>query len=103
MQNFLQVIDTALAKSGYTRADIDYLNILHMKRSAHDFVLRELGLRDDQSFYLSDFGHVGQQDQMISIIKGQETDRLKDGDLMVMVAAGTGYAWGASVVQWGLA
>ncbi len=103
MQNFLQVIDTALAKSGHTRADIDYLNILHMKRSAHDFVLRELGLRDEQSYYLSEFGHVGQQDQMISMIKGQETGRLKDGDLMVMVAAGTGYAWGASVVQWGLA
>ncbi len=103
MQNFLQVIDTALAKSGHTRADIGYLNILHMKRSAHDFVLDALGLRDDQSCYLSEFGHVGQQDQMISIIKGQEMGRLKDGDLMVMVAAGTGYAWGASVVQWGLA
>jgi 3-oxoacyl-[acyl-carrier-protein] synthase-3 len=102
MQNFLQVIDTALAKSGHTRADIDYLNILHMKRSAHDFVLRELGLREEQSYYLSEFGHVGQQDQMISIIKGQETGRLKEGDLMVMVAAGVGYAWGASVVQWGL-
>jgi 3-oxoacyl-[acyl-carrier-protein] synthase-3 len=39
---------------------------------------------------------------MISIIKGLETGRLKEGDLMVMVAAGVGYAWGASVVQWGL-
>src|SRR5262249_34759283 len=29
MQNFLRVIDEALAASGYTRADIDYLNILH--------------------------------------------------------------------------
>ena len=45
-----------------------------------------------------EFGHVGQQDQMISIIKGMETGQLADGDLMVMVAAGTGYAWGASVV-----
>ena len=101
MQNFLRVIDTALAESGHTRADIGYLNILHMKRSAHDFVLRELGLRADQAYYLSRTGHVGQQDQMISIIKGMETGQLADGDLMVMVAAGTGYAWGASVVQWG--
>jgi 3-oxoacyl-[acyl-carrier-protein] synthase-3 len=101
MQNFLRVIDTALAESGHSRADIDYLNILHMKRSAHNYVLQELGLREDQTYYLSDFGHVGQQDQMISIIKGLETGRLRDGDLMVMVAAGVGYAWGASVVQWG--
>lgn len=101
MQNFLRVIDMALAESGYSRSDIDYLNILHMKRSAHDFVLRELGLREEQSFYLREFGHIGQQDQIISIEKGLETGRLKDGDLMVMVAAGIGYAWGASVVRWG--
>lgn len=101
MQNFLRVIDLALEQSGYTRADIGYLNILHMKRSAHDFVLRELGLRDDQTFYLNEFGHLGQQDQMVSIQKGLETGRLKAGDLMVIVAAGIGYAWGASVVKWG--
>ncbi len=101
MHNFLRVIDMALEQSGCTRGDIDYLNILHMKRSAHDFVLKELGLRQDQTYYLSEFGHIGQQDQAVSIKKGLETDRLKDGDLMVMVAAGTGYAWGASVVRWG--
>jgi 3-oxoacyl-[acyl-carrier-protein] synthase-3 len=101
MQNFLKVVDEALAQSGHTRADIDYLNILHMKPSAHRYVLRELGLSEEQSFYLSDYGHMGQQDQPLSIKKGLDTGRLKDGDLMVMVAAGIGYAWSASVVQWG--
>lgn len=101
MQNFLKVIDEAMAQSGYTRADIGYLNILHVKRSAHEYVLGELGVPQDHSFYLSDFGHMGQQDQALSIKKGLETGRLKDGDLMVMVAAGIGYAWGASVVKWG--
>jgi 3-oxoacyl-[acyl-carrier-protein] synthase-3 len=101
MQNFLKVIDQALEESGCTRKDIDYLNILHMKRSAHDYVLKELGLRDDQTFYLSDFGHMGQQDGIISIVQGLESGRLTDGDLMVIVAAGIGYTWGASVVRWG--
>lgn len=101
MENFLKVIDMALEESGYTRRDIGYLNILHMKRSAHDFVLDELGLRDDQTTYLSDYGHIGQQDAMVSIKEGLESGRLKDGDLMVVVAAGIGYAWGASVIKWG--
>jgi 3-oxoacyl-[acyl-carrier-protein] synthase III len=101
MQNFLKVIDDALGRSGYTRGDIDYLNILHMKRSAHDFVLDQLGLSEEQTFYLSDYGHMGQQDQSLSLTKGLESGRLKDGDLMVMVAAGIGYAWSASVVRWG--
>jgi 3-oxoacyl-[acyl-carrier-protein] synthase-3 len=101
MQNFLAVIDKALALSGLTRRDIGYLNILHMKPSAHQFVLRELGLREDQSYYLGDYGHIGQHDQALSIKKGLETGRLRDGMVMVMVAAGIGYAWSASVVKWG--
>ncbi len=101
MENFLRVIDMALAESGYTRKDVGYLNILHMKRSAHDFVLNELGLRQDRTYYLSDFGHIGQQDAMVSIKRGLESGRLKDGDIMVIVAAGIGYAWGASVIKWG--
>jgi 3-oxoacyl-[acyl-carrier-protein] synthase-3 len=100
LQNFLAVIDKALEKSGLTRGDIGYLNILHMKPSAHKFVLHELGLREDQSFYLGDYGHIGQHDQALSIKKGLETGRLRPGMVMVMVAAGIGYAWSASVVNW---
>lgn len=103
MQNFLKVTDMALEQSGYSRADIGYLNILHVKRSAHDYILKELGVPEDHTYYLSEFGHLGQQDQAVSIKKGLETGRLKDGDLMVMMAAGIGYAWGASVVKWGSA
>lgn len=99
-QNFLAVIDKALEKSGLTRGDIGYLNILHMKPSAHQFVLHELGLREDQSYYLGDYGHIGQHDQALSIKKGLETGRLRPGMVMVMVAAGIGYAWSASVVKW---
>ncbi len=101
MQNFLKVIDIALEKSGCTRADIGYLNILHLKPSAHRFVLQQLGLREDQTYHLAEFGHIGQHDQALSIKKGLELGRLRDGMLMVMVAAGIGYAWSASVVQWG--
>ena len=101
MQNFLGVVDTALEKSGYGRGDIGYLNILHMKPSAHRFILEELGLREDQTSYLDHYGHIGQQDQAISIQLGLESGRLRDGMVMVMVAAGIGYAWSASVVEWG--
>lgn len=101
MDNFLAVIDQALAQAGRARSDIGYLNILHMKRSAHEHVLNALGLRDDQTYYLAEFGHLGQQDQALSIVKGLESGRLHDGDLMVMVAAGIGYAWAAAAVQWG--
>jgi len=101
MDNWLHCIDEALRKSGYTRKDIGYLNVLHMKHSAHLDMLQRLGLIEEQSVYLSDYGHLGQQDTMLSIVEGLKQGRLKDGDLMVIVAAGIGYAWGAACVKWG--
>jgi len=101
MDNWMHCIDEALRKSGCTRGDIGYLNILHMKRSAHLEMLQRLGLREDQSVYLADYGHIGQQDAPLSIVEGLKQGRLKDGDLMVIVAAGIGYAWGAACVRWG--
>jgi len=120
MDNWMHCIDEALRKSRsvfasagrtaadgqaetrpYTRADLGYLNVLHMKKSAHLDMLQRLGLREDQSVYLSDYGHAGQQDAMLSIVEGLKQGRLKDGDLMIIVAAGIGYAWGACCVKWG--
>lgn len=107
MENFLAVVDQALARSARpghpapTRADIGFLNILHMKRSAHRYVLGELGLREDQSFYLEDYGHLGQQDQPLVCVEAARRGLLREGQLMVMVAAGIGYAWSASAIAWG--
>ncbi|MHA6261101.1 3-oxoacyl-ACP synthase [Sporosarcina sp. CAU 1771] len=101
MQNFLKVVRTSLEKSGYSQQDIDYLAILHMKKSAHDFVLNELGVSHEKSIYLHNYGHIGQMDQILSLELAQKEGKLHDGDIAVLVSAGIGYAWGAITVQWG--
>ena len=102
MPNFYAVIRDALAKSGFTQADIGYLAILHFKRSAHLAVLEELGLKVEQSTYLDDYGHLGQNDQLLSIHLGLEAGRIKDGDKIVLVGAGLGFVWASTVIRWGL-
>ena len=101
MINFITVIKGALKKSGYSEKDIDYIAILHMKRSAHEFVLNELGLNQEQSIYLENYGHIGQIDQILSLQLAEQQGKLRDGDVVVLVSAGIGYAWGATVVKWG--
>jgi 3-oxoacyl-[acyl-carrier-protein] synthase III len=101
MLNFLKVIRSSLEKSGYTEADIDYLGILHMKKSAHDYVLKELGLNESQSIYLNEYGHIGQIDQILSLELAEESGKIKAGDIIVLVSAGIGYAWGATTIKWG--
>lgn len=101
LENFVRVVEGAVARSGATTADIAYLAMLHVKRSAHDYLMRRLGLRDEQSIYLSDYGHLGQVDQLLSLELARDQGRLRAGDLAVAVAAGVGYVWNAIAVRWG--
>ncbi|KAF0197032.1 MAG: hypothetical protein FD169_704 [Bacillota bacterium] len=104
MPNWFKCIDEALRKSGnLSRADIGYLGVLHFKKSMHDFMLSELGLSPEQSIYLSDYGHMGQIDQILSLKLGVEQGRIKDGTNVMLMAAGIGYVWSAGVIAWGKA
>lgn len=101
MPNWYKCIDESLRKSDLERKDIDYLAILHMKRSGHLAMLSELGMKEDQSIYLEDYGHIGQIDQILSLHLAVEEGKVKDGSVVSMVAAGIGYVWAANVIKWG--
>jgi 3-oxoacyl-[acyl-carrier-protein] synthase-3 len=101
MPNWYKCIDESLRKGGRTRADIGYLAILHFKRSAHLALLKDLGLREDQSIYLDEYGHLGQIDQILSIDLGLKSGKIKNGTHVVTLAAGIGYVWAANLIQWG--
>ncbi len=101
LDNFVAVVEEATRRSGYGTGDIDYLAMLHVKPSAHRYLLDQLGLQEEQSIYLRDYGHLGQVDQFLSLQLAQEQGRLKQGDLVVLVAAGVGYVWNALCIRWG--
>lgn len=101
LQHFVGVVEDAMARSDLTAADIAHVAMLHMKRSAHDAVLDRLGIDAERSIYLSDYGHLGQIDQFLSLCLAREAGTLAAGDHAVLVAAGIGYVWNAVCVQWG--
>ena len=99
--NWYKCIDRALEKSHLTRSDIDFLDILHIKRSGHLGMLKDLGLTEDQTVYLEDYGHMGQVDQILSLALGLKQGKIKDGSVVCMIAAGIGYVWAANIIRWG--
>lgn len=101
MPNWFKCIDKSLEKSLIKREDIDYLAMLHIKRSGHNAILEELGLEQKQSIYLEDYGHIGQIDQILSIHLANEQGLLKPGNHICLLAAGIGYVWASSIVRWG--
>jgi 3-oxoacyl-[acyl-carrier-protein] synthase-3 len=101
MPNFYAVIRESLKLSGLPESALDYLAILHFKRSAHDAALAELGLRPEQSTYLDEYGHLGQNDQVLSLELGLRDGKIHDGSRIVFVGAGLGFVWAATAIQWG--
>ncbi len=101
MPNWFMCIDKSLEKSNLERKDIDYLAILHIKRSGHKGILDTLGLTEDQTIYLEDYGHIGQIDQILSLHLALEQKKVKDGSVVCMLAAGIGYVWAANIIKWG--
>ena len=102
MKNFISVVDESLKRSGYGRKDIDYLGLIRMKRSAFEYVANELGVDPyKQSTYFTEWGHMGQNDAIISIEEGLKSGKIKNGDLVVLAAAGIGWSWNAMTIRWG--
>jgi 3-oxoacyl-[acyl-carrier-protein] synthase-3 len=101
LDHFIRVIHEAVERSGERLEDVAFLGITHMKKSFYLEILRAIGLSPEQSVYLEDYGHVQSADQAIALQLGVEQGKIRDGDLIVLAGAGTGYTWSAVTVRWG--
>ena len=101
MDNWMYCIKKAFEKSNLEQSELGYLAVLHFKKSMYKMMLEQLNLTEDQSIYLNNIGHIGQIDQIISLQMAIEQNKIKNGTVIAMVAAGIGYAWAANVIKWG--
>jgi 3-oxoacyl-[acyl-carrier-protein] synthase-3 len=101
LPHFARVITEAVTRSGAALSDVDFLGIVHMKRSFYMQILEAIGLTPEQSVYLEDYGHIQSADQALAIELGLAQGKIKPGDLLVLAGAGTGYTWSAIAVRWG--
>jgi len=96
--NFVEVIRQAAGEGG--PQSIDYLGLLHMKRSAHNAVMDALGVPRDKGVYLDRYGHFGAPDQVLSLGLAEKRGMLKPGAKVVLASAGIGYTWSAVAMRW---
>ncbi len=101
LANFVAAAEGAVRRSGATLADVGYLCGIHMKPSMHHALLAELGLDASRAAYLDDTGHMSGVDPLLALDRAARAGDLNDGELVLLLAAGTGYTWAASVVRWG--
>jgi 3-oxoacyl-[acyl-carrier-protein] synthase-3 len=101
IKNFLNVARDALDRSGLGPDDIDLLLPIHMKPSIHRAILEELGVPPERSVYLDRNGHMSAVDPLFALTIARDRGLARPGDHVMLLAAGTGYTWAASVIRWG--
>ena len=101
LPRFFEAAEQALAKSGAELSDVDVLCGIHMKRSFHDEIVAKIGVAPERAVYLDDAGHMSGVDSLLALDRAWRDGLLRDGDLALLLAAGTGYTWAATAVRWG--
>ncbi len=79
-------------------AESERLSALALKRSFFEWLITELGVPEERTSYLRRHGHMSGIDPLVGL--DQWRDRLVPGDHILMLAAGTGYTWAATVIRW---
>ena len=98
LPNFVAAARGAVERSGARLEDIGYLAGIHMKRSMHEAIVDALG--NPRAAYLDDTGHMSGVDSLLALDRAGRAGELTEGDLVLLLAAGTGYTWAAAVVRW---
>ena len=76
LPNFVAVARGAAERSGLTLADLDFVCLLHTKRSMFDAVLAALGMTEEQAVYLDDTGHMSGVDSLLGLDRAVREGRV---------------------------
>ncbi len=96
-----EVVEEALAANGLGSEDLDLLIPHQANLRITQMVQRRLGLRDDQVVSNIDrYGNTTAATIPIALAESVRAGRLERGDLLCMVAFGSGFTWGSALVRW---
>jgi 3-oxoacyl-[acyl-carrier-protein] synthase III len=96
-----EVVEEALGANGLSTSDIDLLIPHQANLRITQMVQRRLGLEDDQVVSNIDrYGNTTAATIPIALAESVRGGRLARGDLLCMVAFGSGFTWGSALVRW---
>jgi len=101
LPNFTGAVRLACKHSKIEPSDIDFIGIVHIGNRSHYAVMKDLGISEEKTVFLWNDGHCGQVDPLLALDYGLKEGKVKDGDIVALVGAGTGYAFGCTLVRWG--
>jgi 3-oxoacyl-[acyl-carrier-protein] synthase-3 len=98
---FSEVIMEGLAKNNLKKEDIDLLIPHQANLRISQFIQKKFGLNDDQVFNnIMKYGNTTAASVIIALTEAWELGKIKEGDIVVLAAFGSGFTWASAILKW---
>ena len=98
---FSEAIVEGLKTNNLQATDIDMLIPHQANLRISQFVQRKFKLTDDQIFNnIQKYGNTTAASVIIALTEAWEKGKIKDNDLVVLAAFGSGFTWGSVIMRW---
>ncbi|MEZ4859053.1 MAG: 3-oxoacyl-[acyl-carrier-protein] synthase III C-terminal domain-containing protein, partial [Flavobacteriaceae bacterium] len=98
---FSEVIMEGLQANNLSVADIDMLIPHQANLRISQFIQKKFNLTDDQVYNnIQHYGNTTAASIPIALTEAWEKGKIKEGDLVVLAAFGSGFTWGSVMMRW---
>lgn len=98
---FSEAIIEGLKTNNLEATDIDMLIPHQANLRISQFVQKKFKLTDDQIFNnIQKYGNTTAASVIIALTEAWEKGKIKDNDLVVLAAFGSGFTWGSVIIRW---
>ena len=98
---FSEVIMEGLKANGLGIEDISMLIPHQANLRISQFIQRKFRLSDDQVYNnIMKYGNTTAASIPIALTEARDEGKVKDGDLVILAAFGSGFTWGSVVIRW---
>jgi 3-oxoacyl-[acyl-carrier-protein] synthase-3 len=98
---FSEVINEGLRANELTKEDISLLVPHQANLRIAQFIQKKFGLSNDQVFNnIMKYGNTTAASIPIALTEAWEQGKVKEGDLVVLAAFGSGFTWGSAIIRW---
>ena len=98
---FSQAIEEGLQANNLEKDDIDMLIPHQANLRIAQFIQKKFRLSDDQVYNnIMKYGNTTAASVIIALTEAWEKGHIKDNDLVVLAAFGSGFTWGSVIIRW---
>jgi 3-oxoacyl-[acyl-carrier-protein] synthase III len=98
---FAEVINEGLEANNLQVSDISMLIPHQANLRISQFIQKKFGLSDNQVYNnIQKYGNTTAASIPIALTEAWENGKIKEGDLIVLAAFGSGFTWGSAIIRW---